>query len=186
MNVFRYETPNEVVTNTEGTVIFLAGPTVRGNQPLLVSWRFEAIEMFEKLGFEGTLIVPEFINKKQSDKGRFDLPIWEDNGLERANCIMFWICRTRECYGLNTNSEHGYWLAKDPLKLVYGRPDDAFRIDYNDVMWNKVFKKEFNLVEPIYNTLENTIKASIARASITRKVEDYFVNTLVNRNSICK
>ena len=166
MNVFRYETPNEVVTSVKGPVIFLAGPTVRGNQPLLTSWRFEAIEIFERLGFTGTLIVPEFIDKKQSDKGRRDLPIWEDNGLERADCIMFWICRTRECYGLNTNSEHGYWLAEDPLKLVYGRPDDAFRIEYNDVMWSKVFKKKFDTEEPIYNTMEDTIKAALIKTAM--------------------
>lgn len=161
MKVYRYETPNEVVTNASGPTIFLAGPTVRGNQGHLVSWRFEAIEIFEKLGFKGTLIVPEFTDKTESDKGRIELPIWEDNGLDRADCILFWLPRTRELIGLNTNSEHGYWLAKDPEKLVYGRPDDGFRIQYNDVMWDKVFKAEFNRVEPIYNTLEDTIKASM-------------------------
>jgi hypothetical protein len=173
MRVYRYEDSIEEVNAAEGLVIFLAGPTVRGNQTHLTSWRFEAIELFEKMGFTGSLIVPEFISKTESDKGRFDLPIWEDNGLERADCDMFWICRTRECYGLNTNSEHGYWLAKDPMKLVYGRPDDAFRIDYNDVMWKKVFKKEFNEEEPIYNSLEETVKAAIIRASMVKSSKKF-------------
>jgi hypothetical protein len=160
MRVIRYETSNEEVTNLTGPVIFLAGPTVRGNQPHLTSWRNEAIDIFNRLGFKGTLILPEFTDKTESDKGRVELPIWEDNGLKRADCILFWICRTRELYGLNTNSEHGYWLAKDPKKLVYGRPDSAFRIQYNDIMWNKVFT-ELNEEREIYNDLEATIKASI-------------------------
>jgi hypothetical protein len=42
---------------------------------------------------------------------------------------------------LNTNSEHGFWLAKDPTKLVYGRPDDAFRIAYNDIMHNRIYQE---------------------------------------------
>ena len=159
MEIIRYETPIENVKNNP--VIFLAGPTVRGNQQHLISWRFEAIEIFKKYNFNGTLIIPEFTDKTESDKGRVELPIWEDKGLTRADVILFWIPRTRELIGLNTNSEHGYWLAKDPNKLVYGRPDDAFRIQYNDIMWNKVF----NNTEPIYNDLEETIKAAINKCS---------------------
>jgi hypothetical protein len=165
MNIFRYETPNEVVANIEGPVIFLAGPTVRGNQTHLTSWRFEAIEIFEKLGFDGTLVIPEFTSKTESDKGRVELPIWEHTGLTRADCILFWICRTRELYGLNTNSEHGYWLAKAPEKLVYSRPDDAFRIQYNDIMHNQIYS-EIGYIEPIYNNLEDGIKASIFKSII--------------------
>lgn len=165
MNIFRYETPNEVVANIEGPVIFLAGPTVRGNQQHLgPSWRFEAIEIFEKLGFDGTLVIPEFTSKTESDKGRVELPIWEHTGLTRADCILFWICRTRELYGLNTNSEHGYWLAKAPEKLVYGRPDDAFRIQYNDIMHDRIYF-ELGTTRPIFNTLEDTINASIELAN---------------------
>jgi hypothetical protein len=160
MKMYRYENTIEEVNNAEGPVIFLAGPTVRGNQPLLISWRFEAIEIFEKLGFDGSLVIPEFTSKTESDKGRVELPIWEHNGLTRADCILFWICRTRELYGLNTNSEHGYWLAKNPYKLVYGRPDDAFRIQYNDIMHDRIYS-ELGRVVPIFNTLEDTIKASI-------------------------
>lgn len=160
MEVLRYDVPIDLVNKAKKPIIFLAGPTVRGNQQHLTSWRFEAIEIFKSLNFDGTLVVPEFIDKTESDKGRVELPIWEDNGLTQADCILFWLPRTRELIGLNTNSEHGYWLAKNPQKLVYGRPDDAFRIQYNDIMWNKVFS-DFGIIEPIYNNLEDTIKASI-------------------------
>lgn len=178
MTIHRYESTKEEVNSTNGPVIFLAGPTVRGNQTHLTSWRFEAIEIFQRFGFNGSLILPEFLSKTQSDKGRFDLPVWEHNGLKRADCILFWLCRTKtDLIGLNTNSEHGFWLAKAPEKLVYGRPDDAFRIDYNDVMWKQVYKEIQEELEvalntkineplpPIYNTLENTVLASIDLAN---------------------
>lgn len=162
MKVFRYDTPIDIINRTKGPSIFLAGPTVRGNQQHLTSWRFQAIDIFKSLGFEGSLIVPEFIDKTESDKGRFELPIWEHNGLSKADIILFWVCRTRELYGLNTNSEHGYWLAKNPYKLIYARPDDAFRIQYNDIMHNQVYK-ELGVEEPIYNSLEEGIKACIRK-----------------------
>ena len=71
MTIHRYESTQEQVRETNGPVIFLAGPTVRGNQQhLQPSWRFEAIDICKKLGFDGSLIVPEFTNIAESDKGR--------------------------------------------------------------------------------------------------------------------
>jgi hypothetical protein len=77
----RYESSLQEVNNTQGPVIFLAGPTVRGNQTHLISWRFEAIDIFKSLGFKGSLVVPEFTSKTESDKGKNDIPLWENNGL---------------------------------------------------------------------------------------------------------
>ena len=78
MNVLRYETPETEFQNyTDKPIIFLAGPTVRGNQPHLTSWRFAAIEEFKNQGFDGTLIVPEFTSKFESDQYRYDIPEWE-------------------------------------------------------------------------------------------------------------
>lgn len=170
MNVLRYETPDsEFEKYTNKPIIFLAGPTVRGNQPHLTSWRFAAIEEFQKQGFNGTLIVPEFQDKYESDQYRYDIPEWEFAGLKIANVIMFWIPRTKELIGLTTNWEHGYWVARDRSKIIYGRPDDAYRMKYLDIMWKAdgediVFSKDmvdFN----IYNTLEDTIRASIAKCA---------------------
>ena len=60
--------------------IFLAGPTVRGHQQHLgPSWRFDAINELEKLNFEGNVIVPEFSDPSESDKGKPWIPIWEDS-----------------------------------------------------------------------------------------------------------
>lgn len=61
--------------------------------------------------------------------------------------------------GLTTNWELGYWCGRDINKVVYGRPDDAYRTSYCDIMWNTI-----NPGKPIFNTLEDTIKASIQLA----------------------
>jgi hypothetical protein len=168
MKEIRYETNifdfNEV--NFSEPTIFLAGPTVRGHQPHLTSWRFEAVELFKQKGFNGNLIIPEFKNKTESDKYRYDIPQWEFYGLQKSWVNMFWIPRTKELIGLTTNHEHGYWMARDREKVVYGRPDDAYRMTYLDIMWVEDAKyrgrvKGKYIECPIYNTLEKTIDAAI-------------------------
>jgi nucleoside 2-deoxyribosyltransferase len=131
----------------------------------LTSWRFEAIELFKEKKFEGSLIIPEFISKTESDKGKKWVPLWEANGLKRADCILFWIPRTKELIGLTTNWELGYWMGKNIDKVVYGRPDDAYRIGYLDTMWERI-APDSNL--KVYNTLSSTIDASILNAGIEK------------------
>ena len=158
----RYETPVDDIAKIKGKVIFLAGPTVRGNQQHLTSWRFEAIEELKKQGFDGTVIIPEFTSKSESDKGKEWIPLWEFEGLKRAAIILFWLPRTRELIGLTTNWEHGYWVGKHQDKMIYGRPDDAYRIGYLDIMWKAAAKYVGHIESPIFTTLEDTIKATIA------------------------
>lgn len=159
MNIFKYETSEDEVRNQAGSKIFLAGPTVRGNQPHLTSWRIACVEEFKRQGYDGTLILPEFTSRTESDKAW--VPLWEFNGLKAADCILFWIPRTRELIGLTTNWELGYWIGRNPLKVVYGRPDDAYRIWYLDIMWEATFKEKGIGVPTIQNTLEATVFASI-------------------------
>ncbi len=169
MKVYRYEDAEESIRDITSPVIFLAGPTVRGHQPHLTSWRFDAIEEFKKQGFEGALIVPEFTTKSESDKSKEWIPMWEYNGLKKADCILFWIPRTRELIALTTNMEFGYWQGRQPEKMVYGRPDDAYRIGYLDIMWKAVAAEKQNYNPAIYNTINETIAASIATAEFYHK-----------------
>lgn len=162
--VYRYESSLAYFIQYSRPVIFLAGPTVRGNQPHLTSWRFEAIEEFKRQGFDGALIVPEFTSKTESDKGKLWIPAWEFAGLCISDINMFWIPRTKELIGLTTNHEHGYWLAKKPEKLVYGRPDDSYRNTYLDLMFKFDAQQENRLQDSIHNTLSDTVAESIARA----------------------
>lgn len=162
MNEIRYETNHQNVDYKLPTV-FLAGPTVRGNQTHLRSWRFLAVELFKQKHFTGNLIIPEFTSPVESDKYRYDIPVWEYEGLCKSGVILVWLPRTRELIGLTTNCEFGYWLAKDPNKMVYGRPDDAYRVTYLDIMWAEHHKaiRQTNSVPPIYNTLEKTVNGAL-------------------------
>ena len=174
---FRYETPVETVKNVTGKVIFLAGPTVRGNQlHLQPSWRYKAEEIFQKSNFDGTIIIPEFTSNTESDKGKFDIPLWENEGLKRADVIIFWIARTRELIALTTNFEFGYWIVKDREKLVYGRPDDAYRISYDDIMWLQHGKEVESNNLAIYSTLEDTIAAAIEKVNTRISIDDYYID----------
>jgi hypothetical protein len=169
MNEIRYETPIDEIDSRLQTV-FLAGPTVRGNQPHLTSWRPSAAELFKQAGFAGNLIIPEFTDKTESDQVRYDIPQWEYAGLQMSHVIMFWIPRTRELIGLTTNHEHGYWMALDRDKVVYGRPNDAYRMTYLDIMWVEDAKRRAKNTGkyvkcPIYNTLEKTVQATLSRFS---------------------
>lgn len=164
MNEIRYEIPQKDVDYNLPS-IFLAGPTVRGNQPHLISWRFEAVEEFKKQGFQGNVIIPEFSNKLESDKNRIDIPLWEFEGLRKCDVIMFWIPRTRELIGLTTNCEFGYWMASHREKVIYGRPNDAYRIQYLDIMWQADYSCKYASQEkqPIYTTLADTVIAAIKK-----------------------
>lgn len=159
----RYETPVSEWHFFPRPWVFLAGPTVRGHQQhLQPSWRFAAIEEFKRLGFEGTLIIPEFTDTSESDKGRKDIPLWEYEGLRCSDCIMFWIPRTRELIGLTTNFELGYWMREEKYKVLYGRPDDAYRIDYLDILWKKDFEVHEEGESRIFNSLSDLVKDTMA------------------------
>lgn len=158
--VIRYDDKSkEEISKLGGPVVFLAGPTVRGHQQhLQPSWRFECIEEFDRQGYNGSLIIPEFNSLTESDKGKEWLPLWEYEGLKTAGAILFWIPRTRELIGLTTNWEFGYWMGRNRDKVIYGRPDDAYRIDYLDIMWEAVWETN---PPPIHNTLKGCVEECI-------------------------
>ena len=169
MREIRYETDIDTINFAIPTV-FLAGCTVRGNQPHLTSWRFEAVEIFKNKGFDGNLIIPEFVEKTESDKYRYDLPLWEFKGLTNCDIIMFWIPRTKELIGLTTNCEFGYWMARERKKVIYGRPDESYRNQYLDIMWKETAKRD-NIESLIYNTLDKTVDAVISLVSFRRRTK---------------
>ena len=143
--------------NDADNAIFLAGPTVRSHQTHLTSWRDEALKLLEKHGFDGTVFVPEFADGVRSDNYD-DVVQWEYDGLLSSAAIVFWIPRTEELLGLTTNVEFGFWLGYDDEVMVYGRPDNAYRVRYLDKMW------QLRVGTPIHNTLEDTILAAINKA----------------------
>jgi len=123
---------NENVLKGEKS-IFLAGPTPRSLD--VISWRIEALDILEKLGFDGIVYVPEFKN----DNRTFDYNNqvwWEREALYNATVIVFWIPRKKDKMpALTTNVEFGYWLSKEPSKVIYGRPDDSESNRYLDWLY---------------------------------------------------
>lgn len=118
MNIIYTQEPAQI----EGKSIFLAGPTPRSN--IVKSWRPKAIELFSDLGFAGTIFIPE-LRSGPSSEFEYDKQIdWEHEALEKADVILFWIPRNLvNMPGFTTNIEFGYWLAKNPKKLIVGSPD---------------------------------------------------------------
>lgn len=166
MQVFKYEQSLENLLKSKEKIVFLAGPTVRAHQRHLgESWRVKAIKEFEKQGFLGHLIVPEFEDITESDKGCHWLPAWEFRGLCNSDAIMFWIPRTKDLIGLVTNHEFGFWLGHYPQKMIYGRPEGSYRNDYLDLMWDYINNKIRFEKRKICTTLEETIEETIKIAT---------------------
>ena len=131
---------------------FLAGPTPRDKNTL--SWRGEAIEIFNRLGFDGAIYVPELKNKSYYDNETSDYEISLDQEmLEEADIVMFWMPRDINMLGLSSNVEFGYLLNKG--NIIYGRPDDAIRCEFLDFLYEKKLGKKY------LTTLEDTIKETI-------------------------
>jgi hypothetical protein len=175
IKTYRYEQSLAEVYVSKNPIVFLAGPTVRGNQPHLESWRPAAIEAFEQNELRKfhslalNIIIPEFTEKTESDKGKLWIPAWEFAGLCMADVIMFWIPRTKELIGLTTNHEHGFWLGYDPNKIVYGRPDDSYRNGYIDLMNEYAAIQNGHRFEPPATTLEETVNRSVEMALEARE-----------------
>ena len=135
--------------------IFLAGPTPRKKE--IVSWRKEAIKIFEENNFDGIVYIPE-----NSDDTLFKDQLkqmqWEREALTNATIIMFWIPRSLpDMPAFTTNVEFGYWL--HTKKCIYGRPDDSTKKKYLD--W--LYELDYG-VKPI-NTLETLIKEAIKQCN---------------------
>lgn len=131
--------------------LVLCGPTPRDSST--PSWRPEAIEMLEKLGFEGTVFVPEYSSSIRFDS-YIDQVEWERNVYTNCTVILFWVPRHfPNMPGFTTNVEFGYWINSG--KCIYGRPDNAERTRYLDWLYNLEYKKE------PYNNLKDLLNNSI-------------------------
>jgi len=133
--------------------IFLAGPTPRSEDNK--SWRPKALEILSRLGFDGAVFVPEPRDGKWA-KDYTDQVEWEESGMQRADCIVFWIPRDMKggMAGLTTNDEWGVW--KDSGKVVLGTPPDADHIRYQ-----RHYAKKQGV--PIADSLEDTLKAALTQ-----------------------
>lgn len=118
----------------DGHSIFLAGPTPRKADVL--SWRPEALDILKYLNYDGVVFVPEW-DTNFTTVDYLGQVTWERVGLTRCSKIVFWVPREmKDMPALTTNVEFGYFLAKTPDKVLYGRPESAVSCRYLDWLYS--------------------------------------------------
>ncbi|MBS1722684.1 MAG: nucleoside 2-deoxyribosyltransferase domain-containing protein [Armatimonadetes bacterium] len=148
--------PETISMFTPGPSVFLAGPTPRNQSQQ--SWRPEAVEWFEKVGFTGTLFLPEPRDGKFSH-GYEDQIEWEHKGFILSSVVMFWVPRdlSTGMYGFTTNVEFGLAAGRalNVTDMTYGRPDNADKCKYLDLLF-----KKFRSDQEVHSTLESLVRAT--------------------------
>lgn len=141
-------------------MIFLAGPTSRTND-FDKSWRKEMAALFEQAGFDGTICIPEFSEKRPFTDADWQNQVnWEWTLLDNAACILFWIPRhLPDMPGFTTNLEFGTWLHRSPQKVVLAYPPDAEKME-----WLKIRYEYMTGKQPVY-TMEDAVSEAIKIAS---------------------
>ncbi|MEB3826162.1 nucleoside 2-deoxyribosyltransferase domain-containing protein [Phormidium sp. CCY1219] len=128
--------------------LFLAGPTPRRAE--VISWRKEALQILSDLQFRGQAIVPEWSTGAfyPDEIEQFE---WDEQGLERASAIVFWVPRAIATLpGLTTNVEFGRYVSLAPQRVFYGRPDEAVSVRYLDWLYEKhTQKKPYHRLTPL-------------------------------------
>ncbi len=130
--------------------IFLAGPTPR--DPSVPSWRPEALEILQRLQFDGHVFVPE--SEDWSSHDNYDGQIkWEIDGLDRASTIVFWIPRDIATMpAFTTNVEFGLYIKSG--KTVVGWPEGAPKTKYLE---HHAIAQGLT----IHRTLQETLEAAV-------------------------
>ena len=153
MRVFHVDDP--LVDDAEKR-IFLAGPTPRPwVEPIVSAWRPEAIRLFEQFGFDGNIFIPE---SRDLETFNWEYQVdWEDEQMNAADCILFWIPRVLETMpGFTTNVEWGRW--ENSGKVVLGSPPEAKKMGYI-----RHYAKKHGV--PIADTLKGTVNLAIQMAN---------------------
>lgn len=156
--------------------IFLAGPTPRSSE--VKSWRPDAIEIIDKLQFNGYVFLPE--NRPGSDMefDFFEQVEWEKRHLNAANIIAFWIPSNMENMpALTTRVEFGRYIGKKSKsnlkvdKVVLGYPETAEHIRYISWMYQDItgYIPHKTLSSTIHEAIElaNLDHETLARSKIS-------------------
>ena len=143
--------------------IFLAGPT-RRNSSYNYSWRKDAAFFLDKLGFKGSIYIPEYRDDSvpfdDSNEGLKVQHKWEWKYLEKADIILFWVPRNEQdgMPAYTTNVEFGFWMARCPEKVVLGYPPKAEKMHYLQDLYNN-FGGRFDICDSLEETCRTAVEA---------------------------
>lgn len=153
------------------TSLYLAGPTPRDRS--VPSWRPEALAILARLGYDGTVFVPEDEGWGLREDTFVPQVDWELAAMHRSDQIVFWIPRDLRVLtdvragesaeralrmpAFTTNVEFGFWL-RDRERVVLGAPDSAHKNRYIETI---AAPERFDL--PVYRTLKATLVTAVAR-----------------------
>lgn len=139
--------------------IFLAGPSPRKKD--INDWRHDALSLFEKNKFDGTIFIPvpkeRFYGKDDSPDWTYDNQVeWECKARNVSDIILFWIPRDIKngMPAFTTNIEFGEDIHSG--KIIYGRPDNAEKCRYLD-------KRIIEIKENVFNDLNELIQYGITK-----------------------
>lgn len=139
--------------------IFLAGPSPRTKD--IHDWRHDALSLFEKNKFDGTIFIPvpkeRFYGKDDSPDWTYDNQVeWECKARNVSDIILFWIPRDIKngMPAFTTNIEFGEDIHSG--KIIYGRPDNAEKCRYLD-------KRIVEIKENVFNDLNELIQYGITK-----------------------
>jgi 8-oxo-dGTP pyrophosphatase MutT (NUDIX family) len=142
--------------------IFLAGPSPRTKD--IFDWRHNALSLFEKNGFDGTVFIPvpkeRFFCKDDSPNWTYDNQVeWECKARNISDIILFWLPRDIKngMPAFTTNIEFGEDIHSG--KIIYGRPDNAEKCRYLD-------KRILEIKEKVFNQLDELIQYGISKLGI--------------------
>jgi hypothetical protein len=117
--------------------VFLVGPTPRSAE--IKSWRPKAVEEFEKIGFKGSIYIPE-CRSGEWKHSYLDQVEWEHNSLDHCaynGAIFAWVPRElKNMPAFTTNVEFGMYVFND--NLFYGRPNWSVKNNYLDYTYERI------------------------------------------------
>lgn len=145
----------EEIPQNETKSLFLAGPVPRNDNEL--SWKKEAIEILNGLGYDGIVYIPEERDGEKFDKSRLEEQVaWEYKCMSGCDAIVFWIPREMredfEMIALTTNVEFGRFLNTN--KLFCGAPPEAERMEYLKI----ISKDKYEWSDTLEDTLRKTVE----------------------------
>lgn len=127
----RDEMPEKVVRS-----VFLAGPISREEETQ--DWREGIILELMEAGFEGVVYNPV----ADDYEGKYDEQVaWEQQMLNAADCILFWVPRDMETMpALTTNVEFGTFYKSGKVVLAY--PEKAPSMDYLATLYEQEYQEK--------------------------------------------